>query len=91
MALQVISRVGWFGHLLNMMRLSISKEPNGSCITFYDLATQVTQCHVYCSHNSGEAWGSKGGDIDPTSGRAESHYKRACGMEEMVAAILGEI
>lgn len=34
-------------HDTGVPRLSIPREPGGSCATFYDLASRVKQCHFH--------------------------------------------
>ena len=76
--LHVVLSVGCLGFLMTWWLGSVIKCPSreeerGSCIAFYDIDSEVTNCHSHHSHvpEEGDSRGgnrdSRGGNRDPTS------------------------
>ena len=62
-------------------RVSIPREPGGSCITCHDLASGVKQCHFHASHEATQIQGT-GTSSPPRSGRSvKSHSKKHVELE----------
>lgn len=69
--------------------VNIPREANRSCLTFHDIASEVTKYHPSHSHMSTYIHEK----TDPTSWWEESYsyiVREACWMRETVAAILGK-